>query len=107
MAKQLIEFHRDDLDPTQSASPHSFAIDGAVFAIDLSEENFARLKEALAPFIKVARKGDQSRRAAALPLAREHRKAMREWAGKNGYQVGEKGRIPFEVEAAYAQAMVA
>jgi hypothetical protein len=43
------------------------------------------------------------RRVAATPRG-ESRAAIREWARAQGYAVGDRGRIPGELQAAYASA---
>jgi len=101
----------DDIDgsalPTSSTST-TFALNGVQYEIDLAPENVERLKEALAPFIKAGRKvGSASRGRASSGSRRSSRgdlAAIREWAAANGHKVGDRGRIPSEVVAAYEAA---
>ena len=48
----------DDFDgtPLSGVSTTSFALNGARYEIDLAPENLEKLQEALAPFVKVARR---------------------------------------------------
>lgn len=100
----------DDLDGTVigpgDGGTVTFSLDGASYEIDLGRANQQALKDALAPFIARAR--STGRRASAAPRKRSavggDTAAVREWAQKNGYTVGDRGRIPAEVREAYAAA---
>ena len=100
----------DDLDNTVIAPGQggtvTFALDGTSYEIDLGTDNTRALRDALAPFIARAR--STGRRASG---ARRTRSAgtsdtavVREWAQRNGYTVGDRGRIPAEIREAYAAA---
>lgn len=102
----------DDLDGTiigpGEGGTIAFALDGASYEIDLGRANQQALREALAPFIAQAR--STGRRPSAAPRKRStgggsgDTAAVREWAQKNGFTVGDRGRIPAEVREAYAAA---
>lgn len=102
----------DDLDATVigpgEGGTITFALDGASYEIDLGRANQQALRDALAPFIAKAR--STGRRASAAPRARRaspssgDTAAVRAWAQSNGYAVGDRGRIPAEVRAAYEAA---
>lgn len=112
----------DDLDGTEAEESVSFALDGANYEIDLSEENATRLRDALAVFVANARRVDGGRRgsrsrsrgqAAAggkAPKAprsapdREQTAAIREWARANGHEVSERGRLSAAVLQAFEEA---
>ena len=70
--------------------------------------NQQALRDALAPFIAKAR--STGRRASAAPRSRSasaptgETAAVRAWAQRNGYEVGDRGRIPAEIRAAYTAA---
>ncbi|NUS73062.1 MAG: Lsr2 family protein [Corynebacteriales bacterium] len=94
----------DDLDGGAADETVSFGIDGRSFEIDLSAKNAQKLRDALAPYIKVAHKAAKTRaprgtnRArTSAPVDREQNQAIRAWAKKKGYQVSGRGRIPAEV----------
>ncbi len=97
----------DDLDGSTASGTVDFGIDGRSYAIDLSDENAAKLRDALAPFVDVARRPQGGRRApqsAKRPSTdREYTAAVRAWANDNGHDVAERGRIPAVVLAAYEQ----
>jgi hypothetical protein len=100
----------DDLDGSEADETVTFALEGRQYEIDLSADNAAKLRDALAAFVGVARRGDGGRRRSPAPRAarpaagdREHTAAVREWARQNGHQVSDRGRIPNAVIEAYEQ----
>ncbi|WP_020496180.1 histone-like nucleoid-structuring protein Lsr2 [Sciscionella marina] len=110
MAQQVTYSLVDDLDGSDADQTVEFGLDGAIYEIDLSEENADRLRETLADFIESARRsGGRARRGRAgsgakankVAADREQNQAIRDWARKNGFQVSERGRIPAEVLEAY------
>jgi hypothetical protein len=91
-------------------------LDGRQYEIDLSDENVAKLRDALAPFITAARTAGgrgsgRGRRAQRQPAretekparsSREEAAAIRQWAREHGQgRVAERGRIPRSVMEAY------
>ncbi|MGS0687551.1 histone-like nucleoid-structuring protein Lsr2 [Nakamurella sp. GG22] len=109
----------DDLDGSDAAESVSFALDGASYEIDLSEDNAEKLRDALASYVASARRADGSRRSVGRPKApraakssrgartapdREQTAAVREWARANGYEVSERGRLSANVLAAFEAA---
>lgn len=110
MAKQVITVLTDDLDGGNADRTVEFALDGVNYTIDLSEKNAGKLRKVLDPYLAVAsrigRSGGNGRvasRAAAAPSRanRDQNQAIREWAGKNGYEVSERGRIPSTIVEAF------
>ena len=117
MAQQVNVKLVDDLDGSDAAGTVLFAIDGRAYEIDLSEDNAARLRESLAPFVAAARKGGGAaaagRRTPKMtassgrrpqPLDREQTAAIRAWARQNGHQVSDRGRISKTVFSAFQAA---
>ena len=114
MAQQTTVRFIDDLDGSDAAGTFDFAIDGRQYQIDLSDENAAKLRDALAPYVGAARKaGGRARGRAARQTAvadkparsnRDQTAAIREWARANGHQVSDRGRIPKSVIEAYQAA---
>jgi len=93
----------DDIDESTAAETVSFALDGKDYVIDLSEKNAKKLRDALAPFVAHGRRassGSRRRRSGDRGNAAE----IRAWARENGYSVPERGRIPAEINTAYAAA---
>lgn len=94
----------DDIDGSDATQTVSFALDGASYEIDLSDENAAALRAALAGYVGVARKsGTASKRArrSGSGSAGSSSKLVRDWARSEGYQVSDRGRVSAEVRKAY------
>lgn len=97
----------DDIDATVigpgEGGTVTFALDGASYEIDLGTAHQQELRNALAPFIAHAR--SVGRRGSTAPRKRSSgtsdTAAVREWAQSHGHTVGDRGRIPAEVRAAY------
>lgn len=116
MAQKVIVELVDDLDGTPikngKGSSVTFALGKKSYEIDLSDANLAKLEEALAPFIDVARASSSaSNGGARRGASRSARKAsgvdlgaVREWARAHGHTVSERGRIPAAVLEAYTAA---
>lgn len=101
----------DDFDGATVAGPTTtFALNGVEYEIDLGPENLAKLEAALEPFIRAGRRVSagapkrQGKRAEKKPSAGRDLAAIREWAKDNGYAVGDRGRIPQQVIAAFEAA---
>jgi hypothetical protein len=108
MAQKTIVQLIDDLDQGAAEETVSFGLDGASYEIDLSAKNAAKLRDALAIYVANARRAGRSSASSSAPRRgrsgrgdREQTQAIREWARKNGFKVGEKGRIPANVLEAY------
>lgn len=107
----------DDFDGTPlsgNSVSTTFSINGAQYEIDLGPANAQQLKDALAPFVKAGRRvgatsGSTTRSASKRGGGRHSNgandvTAIRGWAQAQGLKVGDRGRIPAEVLAAYAAA---
>lgn len=117
MARRIVHQLVDDLDGTVldigSGETVHFSLDGVAYEIDLTEENAAALRDALAPYVAAARSISSARAtsAGAGGSGRTRRRpgqqdysAVRAWAKDNGYKVSERGRVPASVLEAYAAA---
>jgi hypothetical protein len=117
MAQQTTVRFIDDLDGSDAAGTFDFSLEGRNYQIDLSDENAAKLREALTPFIDAARKAGarspgrgraraQRRTSEEKPVrsSRQETAAIREWARANGHKVNDRGRIPKVVIDAYQAA---
>jgi hypothetical protein len=96
----------DDLDGSQASGAVDFSLDGKSYAIDLSDRNAARLREALAPFVSAARRaGGPGRRASsprpATAAPRRDLGEVREALRELGYTVKDRGRISADLMVAY------
>jgi hypothetical protein len=103
----------DDLDGSDASGIFDFSLGGRNYQIDLSDDSAAKLRDAFAPYIDVARKAGGGRKrtqqqtAVAEKPARSNREetaAIREWAREHGHKVSDRGRIPKSVIEAYQAA---
>lgn len=109
MAQRHIVQLIDDIDGGEATETVNFSLDGAAYVIDLSADNAAKLRDALALYIAHGRRssrasapaGGSPRRGRPARSDREQTQAIREWARNNGHKVGEKGRIPATILEAY------
>lgn len=113
MAQKTIVTLIDDLtgEEAEDITTVEFALEGVTYEIDLANDNAAKLRDNLAPYIAAARKisgrrsgsraGDRpSGRAANVAGSgynRDTLKAIREWAKQNGHTISDRGRLPLEV----------
>lgn len=108
--KEIVEIV-DDINGKRAAHTVPFGLDGVEYEIDLSEENRARLLEALEEFIPYARRiGGRKRTALSVNgngVKRDKAQigAVRDWARQNGWpDLGDRGRIPNDAQAAFDEA---
>ena len=114
MAQKYIVQLVDDLsnEPIEDGAGETvtFSVDGVSYAIDLSAEHADEFRSALGTYVAAARKADfaagSKSRSASRPstASKTDLKDVRDWAGKNGYEVSSRGRIPGNVQVAYAAA---
>jgi hypothetical protein len=109
MATKVLTRLIDDTDGSEAAETVQFGLDGQTFEIDLSVDNAAKLRDALAPYIKRGRKAakDEGKRRGKQRGLRAQvidSHAVRVWAEANGIKVGTKGRIPGNVISRYQAA---
>lgn len=97
----------DDTDGSEAVGTVEFGLDGKRYEIDLSEQNEADLREALAIFVAHARRvGGPARTTAprkAGPSGSSDASSARQWLRENGHTVGDKGRIPAPLMALWRQ----
>lgn len=101
IAKYFSDISGEEIDST-SPTVH-FAFDGASYEIDLTEGETAELREALAPYLAVARRaaGTRAARKAASASTGPSPKDVRAWAVAQGLDVPSRGRIPASLVEAY------
>ncbi|MDL5204946.1 Lsr2 family protein [Streptomyces sp. ALI-76-A] len=110
MAQKVITTLEDDLDGSEASQTVLFALDGKSYEIDLNDDNNAKLREALAPYIGAARKvsgGRATVRRLGTGKPAEDSGAIREWAKANGFEVNDRGRVPASIREAYEKANAA
>ncbi|MDF3319803.1 MULTISPECIES: Lsr2 family protein [unclassified Rhodococcus (in: high G+C Gram-positive bacteria)] len=115
MAEILIRQLVDDLDgkpiDTGLGRQVTFSYQGADYRIDLRPANADKIEAAFAPFIKSAERvsaggkvrttTSTARKASGSGRSAEQLQAIREWAGKNGFDVSPRGRIKADVVDAF------
>jgi len=105
VARREIVVLEDDLDGGNASETVKFGLDGTSYEIDLSEQNAAKLRDALAVYVSVARKASRGGvvtggRVAArsgrgtAAADRDQNKAIRAWAKRKGKNISGRGRIP-------------
>lgn len=110
MAQRVQVILVDDVNGGEATETIEFAIDGVSYEIDLNDENAAKLREDLAPWIGQARRSGgrrQTRRrsgGSSSSARNEDLTKVREWGRENGYKVSSRGRVSQELQDAYAAA---
>jgi hypothetical protein len=107
MAQKVQIVLEDDLDGGPADETLSFSLDGISYEMDLSTENAANMREALAPYVGSARRvGGRARsgRRGGATATRNSSAEIRRWGRSNGFEVSERGRIPAELREAYQKA---
>ena len=107
MAKRVEVILIDDLDGSVAEEVVTFGLDGVSYEIDLSKENAARLRDALAEWIGGARRSGGRRVAGRRPATQGRRSDLneiRQWGRENGFKVSDRGRVSRELEEAYDRA---
>ncbi|MET9002987.1 Lsr2 family protein [Amycolatopsis sp. NPDC004169] len=113
MAQKVLVEILDDIDGSAAAQTVQFGLDGVTYEIDLSNANAAALRDELARYVGAGRRiGGRKVRVAtgqstAASSDRERNQQIRAWAGANGYEISERGRLSSEVVSAYERAQVA
>lgn len=126
MAQQTTIRLVDDIDGTEADETVEFSLGRTSYLIDLSEDNAAKLRDALAEFTGAARRtgGSTTRRRhnssrrsgkrqlvepapqrAASNGAAPTTKTIRQWAQANGHDIGDRGRIPQSILDAHAASL--
>ena len=115
MAQQVVVV--DDITGESGATTRRLRVDGVEYDIDLTEETFTRLQDALRPFLEKARvvpmskrgksgaaegRGTPVRQKQELPAASA---TIRAWAAANGIDCPKRGRIPASVVERYSASM--
>lgn len=110
MAQRVQVILVDDVNGGEATETIEFALDGISYEIDLNDENAAKLREDLAPWIGQARRSGgrrQTRRrsgGSSSSARNEDLTKVREWGRENGYKVSSRGRVSQELQDAYAAA---
>jgi hypothetical protein len=106
VAQKIQTLFIDDLDGSEAEGTVRFGLDGTEYEIDLNAGHAQALREALARYIRAARRAGGGarrparggRRAAAGGV---NNSEIREWAKGQGIEVKDRGRVPAEVVARF------
>ena len=104
MAQRVQVILEDDYDGGTAEETVTFALDGAEYEIDLSAENAAQLRSALAPWVAHARKTGGRRKRGSKPAGDSTTSEIRAWAQAHGHEVSSRGRVSSEVRQSYERA---
>lgn len=104
----VCDLHEQEAEGSETIN---FAVDGSGYEIDLCEEHARGFRDALGPYVGVARRsgvragrpGRAGRRPAPGP-DRQRTAEIREWARGQGLDVSERGRIPASLVERYEAA---
>jgi hypothetical protein len=110
VAKQVVVV--DDLTGEVGARSRHICLDGVEYEIDLTDESFTRLKDALRPYLETARVVDSGRKGSGTrgtPVRKPQMlpsssSTIRAWAASRGLACPARGRIPRAVVDAYVEA---
>jgi hypothetical protein len=91
----------------------NFGLDGQNYAIDLTDQSAAELRQTLDRYIAVGRPVSRQTRTAKIAAARpragqlapadgQDAAAIRQWARAHGHRISDRGPIPATVRQAYA-----
>jgi Lsr2 len=85
----------DDLDGSQAEGTVRFGLDGTDYEIDLNARHAQALRDALARYVRAARRPVRGgRRASPSGVDRTE---VRQWARGQGIEVKDRGRVPAEL----------
>ena len=102
MAQKIQTLFIDDLDGSEAEGTVRFALDGADYEIDLNAGHAQALRDALARYVRAARRaGGGTRRPVRggrrAPAGGVDSTEVREWAKAQGIEVKDRGRVPAEL----------
>ncbi|MGW1991412.1 histone-like nucleoid-structuring protein Lsr2 [Embleya sp. NPDC001921] len=109
MARRVVTLYTDDITGAEGkdVSTHSFSLDGVSYEIDLGNDSYQRLLDALGPYFGAGRKTGSTRRAGVRNPKAERGPSparVRAWAAAQGIEVSARGRISGDVVAKYQAA---
>jgi hypothetical protein len=96
MATRTLTF--DDLDGSEGAQTVRISVGDQTVDIDLGEANRDKLEKMLAPYF------EHGREAVRRQGGNGETAKMRQWLQEQGHKVGDKGRIPEDLQAIFRQA---
>ena len=105
MVQRKIIVLEDDIDGGNATETVSFSLDGRHYTIDLNEANAKRMRESFRPWLTAARRAGKPAlgNRPVSDARREKVSKMRQWGRDNGWDIGNRGRVPRDLEEAYDQ----
>jgi uncharacterized membrane protein len=103
VAQKIQTLFIDDIDGSEAEGTVRFGLDGAEYEIDLNAQHAQALRDALATYVRAARRAGGGARRAARNGGRRvsasglNTTEVREWAKAQGIEVKDRGRVPAEV----------
>ena len=95
MAQKVQNLFIDDLDGSTAEGTVRFGLDGTDYEIDLNARHAQALRDALARYVRAARRPARGgRRASPSGVDRTE---VRQWARAQGIEVKNRGRVPAEL----------
>ncbi|GCD94412.1 MULTISPECIES: histone-like nucleoid-structuring protein Lsr2 [Embleya] len=107
MAQRVVVSLHDDIDGSEATETIRFGLDGKSYEIDLSEEHVQQMRDALAPYLAVARRTARTGKPFRQTTVTSDPAAVRAWARARGMDVPARGRIPARVYAEFEAANTA
>lgn len=109
MARLTVVKTIDDIDGKElsEAVTIRFGVDGKDYEFDTSPTHAEQFHASLAKYIEASRRAGVARGSRNLAQGRrptEQNQAIRHWAQANGYEVGDRGRIPVGIVEAFEAA---
>ena len=109
MAQKIQILFIDDLDGSQADGTVRFGLDGTEYEIDLNAAHAQALRDALARYVRAARRaGGGTQRPARVgrraPAGGPDSTEVRELAKAQGIDVKDRGRVPAELVAKFQAA---
>lgn len=108
MAQRVEVVLVDDLDGGPADETVQFGLDGVSYEIDLTAENAAALRDAVAVYVGHGRRLGGRRSSGRASSRRSGGSSetaqIRAWAREQGLPVNERGRVPAEIVAQYEAA---
>lgn len=102
MAQRVHIILEDDIDGSTASETVQFGLDGVNYEIDLSDENAAKLRDALSLWVGNARRVSGRKQASrGASSGRNDLNEIRAWGRANGYKVSDRGRVPTDIIKAY------
>lgn len=106
MVQRILTVLEDDIDGSEAAETVQFALDGTSYEIDLNDKHARQLRQALGKYIDGARKvgASKKKKSGGSKKGSDENAEIRKWARAHGHEIGDRGRIPAEVKAAFEAA---